>query len=95
MGDKAGYTDKEGASKVLAALQSLDTAGAWLRLTRVDEINEDFRDICETFYADLSRLMNRDIKSEVMKTFVTLFIFIPRQGHSLSHGPHLEFPAAD
>jgi len=77
MGDKAGYTDKEGASKVLAALQSLDTAGAWLRLTRVDEINEDFRDICETFYADLSRLMNRDIKSEVMKTFVTLFISSP------------------
>jgi hypothetical protein len=79
MGDKSGYSDKESAGKVLDALQSLDTAGAWLRLTRVDEINEEFRDICETFYGDLSKLLNRDIKSEVMKTFVTLFISSPNK----------------
>ena len=79
MGEKAAYSDKESASKVLGALQSLDTAGAWLRLTRVDEINEDFRDICETFYAELSKLLSRDIKAQVMKTFVTLFISSPNK----------------
>jgi hypothetical protein len=77
MGETAAYSDKDSAGKVLAALQSLDTAGAWLRLTRVDEIDEDFRDICEAFYADLSKLMSRDVKSQVMKTFVTLFISSP------------------
>jgi hypothetical protein len=70
-------SDTISADKVLATLESLDTAGAWLRLTRVDEINEEFREICETFYADLSRLLNQDIKSQVMKTFVTLFISSP------------------
>lgn len=69
--------DTISADEVLATLQSFDTAGAWLRLTRVDEINEELRDICETFYADLSRLLNQDIKSQVMKTFVTLFISSP------------------
>jgi Cupin superfamily protein len=69
--------DTISADEVLATLQSFDTAGAWLRLTRVDEINEELREICETFYADLSRLLNQDIKSQVMKTFVTLFISSP------------------
>jgi len=62
---------------VLATLQSFDTAGAWLRLTRVDEINDEFRELSETFYADLSLLLDRDIKSQVFKTFVTLFISSP------------------
>ncbi len=62
---------------VLSTLQSFDTAGAWLRLTRVDEINQEFREICETFYSELSTLLNQDIKSQVMKTFVTLFISSP------------------
>jgi hypothetical protein len=79
MGDKSGYTNKEQAGKVIEALQSLDTAGAWLRLTRVDEINEDFRDLCETFYSDLSKLLNRDIRADLMKTFVTLFITSPNK----------------
>src|SRR5271170_7041502 len=47
--------DTANIAEVLAAVESLNTAGAWLRLTRVDEINEEFREICETFYADLSR----------------------------------------
>ena len=63
--------------KVLETIESLQTAGVWLRLTRVDEINEELRDTCETFYADLSKLLNQDIKSQVMKTFVTLFVSSP------------------
>jgi hypothetical protein len=69
--------DTISADAVLATLQSFETAGAWLRLTRVDEINEEFREICETFYSELSTLLNQDIKSQVMKTFVTLFISSP------------------
>ncbi len=80
---------------MIDALQSLDTAGAWLRLTRVDEINEDFRDICETFYSDISKLLGRDIRSDVMKTFVTLFITSAEQDHALPHGPHVELSAPD
>jgi hypothetical protein len=69
--------DTISADAVLATLQSFETAGAWLRLTRVDEINEEFREISETFYSELSTLLNQDIKSQVMKTFVTLFISSP------------------
>jgi hypothetical protein len=77
MGGISKESNADNAGEVLAALQSLDTAGVWLRLTRVDEINKEFREICETFYADLSKLLNQDIKSQVMKTFVTLFVSSP------------------
>ena len=69
--------DSDSIDQVLATLQSFETAGAWLRLTRVDEINDEFRELSETFYADLSKLLNQDIKSQVFRTFVTLFITSP------------------
>lgn len=76
-GKKSRNSCADTVDEVIATMQSLATAGAWLRLTRVDEINEEFRDISEQFYADLSKLLNQDIKSQVMKTFVTLFISSP------------------
>jgi hypothetical protein len=63
--------------QVLETLQSFDTAGAWLRLTRVDDINDEFRELSETFYSDLEKLLGHEIKSQVMRTFVTLFISSP------------------
>ncbi|HEY0255937.1 MAG TPA: cupin-like domain-containing protein [Candidatus Methylacidiphilales bacterium] len=63
----------------LSIFNSFDTADAWLRLTRVDEINADMKQVSETFYSDLSRLFGRDIRKEVMKTFVTLFISSPNK----------------
>ena len=77
--NKTKNSDAESIGEVLATIDSLETAGAWLRLTRVDEINEEFREISETFYADLSRLFSKDIKAQVMKTFVTLFISSPNE----------------
>ena len=74
---KAQGSSPENAGEVLATLQSLDTAGVWLRLTRVDEINDELHELSETFYNDLSKLLNQDIRSQVMKTFVTLFISSP------------------
>ena len=65
------------ADAVMSTLDSFETAGSWLRLTRVDEINAELGQLCETFYSDLSKLLHQDIRSQVMKTFVTLFISSP------------------
>jgi hypothetical protein len=59
-------------------LDNLNTAGAWLRLTRVDEVTSQFNEVVEQFYAELSELYQQDIKSRTLKTFVTLFISSPR-----------------
>jgi hypothetical protein len=61
----------------LDALESIGTSNAWLRLTRVDEVNEDFKEITRQFHEDLSELFHQDMKSQVMRTFVTLFISSP------------------
>jgi len=77
--NKTKNSDADSVNDVLETIDSLETAGAWLRLTRVDEINEEFGEISEIFYDDLERLYQRDIRSKVMKTFVTLFISSPNE----------------
>jgi len=72
-----GAMNEINTDTVMATLQSFDTAGAWLRLTRVDEINDELGELAETFYNDLAKLLNREFKSDVFRTFVTLFVSSP------------------
>ncbi len=72
------YSDAQCAQDILKVLENLNTAGAWLRLTRVDEVNAQFNDIVEQFYAELSELYQQDIKSRTLKMFATVFISSPR-----------------
>jgi len=76
---KSHFGNAENASEVLASLESLDKAGAWFRLTRVDDINEEFRGLSEQFYTDLSTLLETDIRAQILKTFVTLFVTSPNE----------------
>jgi len=71
------YSDGENSRDIIKVLENLNTAGAWLRLTRVDEITSQFKAIVEQFYGDLSELYQHDIKARTLKTFVTLFISSP------------------
>ena len=72
------YSDSESVKSIIKVFENLNTAGAWLRLTRVDEVNSEFDAIVEQFYGELSELYQQDIKSRTLKTFVTLFISSPR-----------------
>lgn len=72
------YSDAESSKEIIKLLENLDTAGAWLRLTRVDELNPEFKGVLEQFYAQLSDLYQQDIKTRTLKTFVTLFVSSPR-----------------
>jgi len=74
----ARNSDPESAEDVIKVMENLNTAGAWLRLTRVDEVTSQFNDIVEQFYEELSDLYQQDIKARTLKTFVTLFISSPR-----------------
>ena len=63
--------------EVEEALAALGTSNAWVRLTRVDEVSPRFQAIVEKFYDDLSELHGTNVRDDVMKTFVTLFISSP------------------
>jgi hypothetical protein len=71
------YCDAQGSKNVSQIVEHLGTAGAWLRITRIDEVTSQFNYIVEQFIADLSELYGKDINSRTMKTFVTLFISSP------------------
>jgi len=71
------YSDAGSSKDIINVLENLSTAGVWLRLTRVDEVTPQFDAIVERFFADLSEIYERDIKSRTLKTFVTLFISSP------------------
>ena len=58
-------------------LENLNTAGVWLRLTRVDEVSPQFNEIVDRFLADLSEVYQQDIKAQTWRPFVTLFISSP------------------
>ena len=76
-GSGARRADAESSGDLLEALDHYESRRAWLRLTRVDEIAPEFKEIVEQFYRDLSDLHKRDIKREVIKAFVTLFVSSP------------------
>ena len=73
----AKFSDPESADDIIKLLENLNTTGAWLRLTRVDEVTSQFNVIVEQLYAELSELYQQDIKARTLKTFVTLFISSP------------------
>lgn len=69
--------DADSGRELLDALAQYETRRAWLRLTRLDEVVPELTSVVEQFYADLSELHGRDIRPEVIKTFVTLFVSSP------------------
>lgn len=60
--------------EALDALESPDETDTWVRLTRVDEVVPEFRNVVNQFYMDLSELYQRDIRAEVFRPFITLFV---------------------
>lgn len=73
----ASYAAPGKHHEVEEALAALNTSNAWVRLTRVDEVSPRFQAVVEKFYDDLSELHQTNIRDDVMKTFVTLFISSP------------------
>lgn len=71
------YSDAESLKEITHVLENLNSAGAWLRLTRVDEVTSQFDSIIERFISDLSEIYQKDIKTQTWKTFVTIFVSSP------------------
>ncbi len=71
------YSDAESSKEIIYVLENMNSAGVWLRLTRVDEATSRFDSIVERFIADLSEIYQQDIKTQTWKTFVTLFVSSP------------------
>lgn len=71
------YSDTKNSKDIINVLENLNTAGVWLRLTRVDEVTSHFNDIAERFFDDLSELYQQDMRSRTLKTYVTLFVSSP------------------
>lgn len=65
--------------QALDAMAAPEETNTWVRLTRVDEVVPEFRNVVTQFYADLSDLHQRDIETEVFKPFVTLFVSSPNE----------------
>lgn len=63
--------------ELLATLDGLASERAWIRLTRVDEVIPELRDVIHRFYADLSELHGFDVAPRVYKTLPTLFVSSP------------------
>lgn len=61
----------------LTALEAPHPTDTWVRLQDVDAVLPEFRDVVEQFYADLSELFQRNIKAEVLRPFVTIFVSSP------------------
>ncbi len=61
------------------ALDAIERSQAWIRLTRVNDLEPEFATIASEFLADASELCGIDLAGEVQRTLVTLFISSPGQ----------------
>ena len=76
-GSSPKKADESSGKDILDSLDQYESRRAWLRLTRIDEVAPELKDIVSQFCQDLSELHKRDIRREVIKTFTTLFVSSP------------------